>query len=260
MSKLSITILGSGTSQGVPVIACDCHVCTSLDEHDNRLRASVLVNFNNENFVIDSGPDFRYQMLRSKVKSLRGVLFTHEHKDHIGGLDDVRAFNFRESRDMEVFCSKNVEIALHREYHYVFSEERYPGIPMININKIDLNPFELPGGLPVIPIRVMHYQMPVTAFRFYDFTYITDAKSIEDKEIEKIKGTKVLVVNALRLAEHISHFNLKDALELVDKIKPEKTYLTHISHLFGTHEEIKSMLPANVFPAFDGLTIELEVA
>jgi phosphoribosyl 1,2-cyclic phosphate phosphodiesterase len=260
MSKLSITILGSGTSQGVPVIACDCHVCTSSNKYDNRLRASILVHFNNENFVVDAGPDFRYQMLRAKVKSLRGVLFTHEHKDHIGGLDDVRAFNFRESRDMEVFCTKNVEIALHKEYHYVFSEERYPGIPMININKIDLHPFELPGGLPVIPIRVMHYRMPVTAFRFYDFTYITDAKTIEDKEIEKIKGTKVLVVNALRLAEHISHFNLKDALELIERIKPEKTYLTHISHLFGTHEEILAMLPENVFPAYDGLTIELEVA
>ena len=260
MSKLSITILGSGTSQGVPVIACDCHVCTSKNAYDKRLRASILVNFNGENFVVDAGPDFRYQMLRANVKSLRGVLFTHEHKDHIGGLDDVRAFNFRESRDMEVFCTKNVEIALHREYHYVFSEERYPGIPMININNIDLLPFELPGGLPVVPIRVMHYKMPVTAFRFCDFTYITDAKTIEDTEIEKIKGTKVLVVNALRLAEHISHFNLKDALELVEKIKPEKTYLTHISHLFGTHEEIQSMLPANVFPAYDGLMIELDVA
>jgi phosphoribosyl 1,2-cyclic phosphate phosphodiesterase len=260
MSKLSITVLGSGTSQGVPVIACDCHVCTSKNKYDNRLRSSILVNYEGENFVVDAGPDFRYQMLRAKVKSLRGVLFTHEHKDHIGGLDDVRAFNFRESRDMEVFCSKNVEIALHREYHYVFSEERYPGIPMININKIDLHQFELPGGLPVTPIRVMHYKMPVTAFRFFDFTYITDAKTIDDKEIEKIKGTKVLVVNALRLAEHISHFNLQDALELIDIIKPEKTYLTHISHLFGTHDEIQAMLPENVYPAYDGLTIELEVA
>jgi phosphoribosyl 1,2-cyclic phosphate phosphodiesterase len=259
MSKLSITILGSGTSQGVPVIACDCHVCISKNAYDKRLRASILVNYNGENFVVDAGPDFRYQMLRAKVKSLRGVLFTHEHKDHIGGLDDVRAFNFRESRDMEVFCTKNVEIALHREYHYVFAEERYPGIPMININNIDLKPFELPGGLPVIPIRVMHYKMPVTAFRFYDFTYITDAKTIEDKEIEKIKGTKILVVNALRLTEHISHFNLSDALSLIQKIAPERAYLTHISHLFGSHDEIQALLPANVFPAYDGLTIELEV-
>lgn len=259
MNKLTITILGSGTSQGVPVIACDCHVCSSIDKKDNRLRASILVNYNGENFVVDAGPDFRYQMLRSKVKSLRGVLFTHEHKDHIGGLDDVRAFNFRESRDMEVFCSKNVEDALHREYHYVFSEERYPGIPMININCIDLREFILPGELPVIPIRVMHYKMPVTAFRFFDFTYITDAKSIEDSEIEKIKGTKILVVNALRLSEHISHFSLKDALELIDTIKPKKAFLTHISHLFGTHNEIQDMLPENVYPAHDGLVIEMDI-
>jgi phosphoribosyl 1,2-cyclic phosphate phosphodiesterase len=259
MSKLKIKVLGSGTSQGVPVIACDCHVCTSNDKKDIRLRASILVSYKDENFVIDAGPDFRYQMLRANVKSLRGVLFTHEHKDHIGGLDDVRAFNFRESRDMEVFCTKNVEIALHREYHYVFSEERYPGIPLININCIDLSKFELPGGLPVTPIRVMHYKMPVTAFRFFDFTYITDAKTIDDAEIEKIKGTKVLVVNALRQAEHISHFNLTDALELIKKIGPEKAYLTHISHLFGTHEEIQELLPENVYPAFDGLCIELDV-
>lgn len=259
MNKLTITILGSGTSQGVPVIACDCHVCSSIDKKDNRLRASILVNYNGENFVVDAGPDFRYQMLRSKVKSLRGVLFTHEHKDHIGGLDDVRAFNFRESRDMEVFCSKNVEDALHREYHYVFSEERYPGIPMININCIDLREFILPGELPVIPIRVMHYKMPVTAFRFFDFTYITDAKTIAQEEIEKIKGTKILVVNALRIAEHISHFNLQDALNLIQEIKPEKAYLTHISHLFGTNKEIEALLPANVYVAYDGLKIEMEV-
>jgi phosphoribosyl 1,2-cyclic phosphate phosphodiesterase len=256
--KLTVTIIGSGTSQGVPVIACDCHVCSSIDPKDNRLRSSILVNYNNENYVVDAGPDFRYQMLRAKVKSLRAVLFTHEHKDHIGGLDDVRAFNFRESRDMEVYCTKNVEIALHREYHYVFAEERYPGIPLININCIDLNAFSLPGELPVIPLRVMHYKMPVTAYRFFDFTYITDAKTIEDSEIEKMKGTKILVVNALRLSEHISHFNLKDALELIEKIKPQKAYLTHISHLFGTNQEILDMLPENVYPAYDGLTFELD--
>lgn len=256
---LEITILGSGTSQGVPVIACDCHVCTSTDAKDNRLRASVLISHNNENYVIDAGPDFRYQMLRAKVQSLRGVLFTHEHKDHIGGLDDVRAFNYRESRDMEVFCSKNVEEALHREYHYVFAENRYPGIPLIRVNTIGLEPFELPSKLHVIPIEVMHYKMPVLAYRFFDFTYITDAKTIADEEVEKMKGTKVLVVNALRIAEHISHFNLQDALNLIELIQPEKAYLTHISHLFGTNKEIEALLPDNVFVAYDGLKIQMEV-
>jgi phosphoribosyl 1,2-cyclic phosphate phosphodiesterase len=256
-NELQITVLGSGTSQGVPVIACSCEVCRSKDVRDNRLRCSILISYNNENFVIDSGPDFRYQMLRENVQTLRAVLFTHEHKDHISGLDDVRAFNFKEERDMEVFCSERVEVALRREFHYVFDEDKYPGVPLIQLHTISTKPFTLPGGLEVVPIEVMHYKMPVVAYRMKDFAYITDAKTITKEEVEKLKGVKILIVNALRIQEHISHFNLNEALSLIEEINPEKAYLTHISHLFGTHEQIQALCPPNVYPAYDGLKIIL---
>lgn len=254
---MKITILGSGTSQGVPVIACECDVCHSTDPLDKRLRCSVMISAEEQNFVIDSGPDFRQQMLRHNVKSLRAIIFTHEHKDHLAGMDDVRAFNYREKRDMEIFCTEEVEQALRREFHYVFSNERYPGIPTVNLNRIVNEPFKLPDGPILTPIEVMHYKMPVFGYRIGDFTYITDAKTISDLEIEKVKGSKVLVVNALHRSEHISHFNLKEALEFIRRVNPEKAYLTHISHLFGTHKEIESLLPENVFAAYDGLEIEI---
>ena len=256
-NALNITVLGSGTSQGVPVIACNCKVCTSNNPKDKRLRCSILISYNGENYVIDSGPDFRYQMLRENVQTLRAVLFTHEHKDHVSGLDDVRAFNFKDQRDMQVYCSKRVEVALKREFHYVFDEDKYPGVPLIQLNTIQNEKFTLPGGLEVQPIEVMHYKMPVIAYRIKDFAYITDAKTISESEREKLKGVKVLIVNALRIQEHISHFNLIEALKLIEEVKPEKAYLTHISHLFGTHEEIKALCPSNVYPAFDGLKIAL---
>lgn len=254
---MKITILGSGTSQGVPVIACECDVCHSTDPLDKRLRCSVMISAEEQNFVIDSGPDFRQQMLRHNVKSLRAIIFTHEHKDHLAGMDDVRAFNYREKRDMEIFCTEEVEQALRREFHYVFSNERYPGVPTVNLNRIVNEPFKLPDGPILTPIEVMHYKMPVFGYRIGDFTYITDAKTISDLEIEKVKGSKVLVVNALHRSEHISHFNLKEALEFIRRVNPEKAYLTHISHLFGTHKEIESLLPENVFAAYDGLEIEI---
>ena len=254
---LNITVLGSGTSQGVPVIACNCKVCTSNNPKDKRLRCSILISYNGENYVIDSGPDFRYQMLRENVQTLRAVLFTHEHKDHVSGLDDVRAFNFKEQRDMQVYCSKRVEVALKREFHYVFDEDKYPGVPLIQLNTIQNEKFTLQEGLEVQPIEVMHYKMPVMAYRIKDFAYITDAKTISESEREKLKGVKVLIVNALRIQEHISHFNLDEALQLIEEVKPEKAYLTHISHLFGTHEEIQALCPSNVYPAFDGLKIAL---
>jgi phosphoribosyl 1,2-cyclic phosphate phosphodiesterase len=210
-----------------------------------------------ENYVVDTGPDFRQQMLVNKVRSLRAVLFTHEHKDHIAGLDDVRAFNFKEGRDMEIFCTDEVESALRREYHYVFSANKYPGIPSLHLNRIENKSFSLPSGQKVIPIEVMHYRMPVMGFRVGDFTYITDAKTIAPKEVDKVRGSKVLIVNALHKSEHISHFNLKEALEFIAEINPEIAYLTHISHLFGTHEEIEKLLPKNVFPAYDGMEIVL---
>lgn len=256
-NTLNITVLGSGTSQGVPVIACNCKVCTSTNSKDKRLRCSILISYNQENYVIDAGPDFRYQMLRENVQTLRAVLFTHEHKDHVSGLDDVRAFNFKEERDMEVYCSERVEKALKREFHYVFDEDKYPGVPLIKLHTIDKDKFILPGDLEVQPIEVMHYKMPVSAFRIQDFAYITDAKTISNTEKAKLKGVKVLIVNALRIQEHISHFNLEEALQLIDEVKPEKAYLTHISHLFGTHEEIQALCPPNVYPAFDGLKIAL---
>jgi phosphoribosyl 1,2-cyclic phosphate phosphodiesterase len=256
-NALNITVLGSGTSQGVPVIACNCKVCTSNNPKDKRLRCSILISYKGENYVIDSGPDFRYQMLRENVQTLRAVLFTHEHKDHVSGLDDVRAFNFKEDRDMQVYCSKRVEVALKREFHYVFDEDKYPGVPLIHLNTIQNEKFTLPGGLEVQPIEVMHYKMPVMAYRIKDFAYITDAKTISESEREKLKGVKVLIVNALRIQAHISHFNLNEALQLIEEVKPEKAYLTHISHLFGTHEEIQTLCPPNVYPAFDGLKIAL---
>lgn len=254
---MKITILGSGTSQGIPVIACDCEVCTSTDARDNRLRCSVLIAHKGENYIIDAGPDFRQQMLREKVKSLRAVLFTHEHKDHISGLDDVRAFNFREDRDMEIYCTAEVEEALHREYHYAFTENRYPGIPELHLNRITKAPFALPDGLRVVPVEVMHYKMPVLGFRFGDFAYVTDAKTVEDSETRKLKGVRILIVNALRREPHLSHFNLDEALEFIAKVNPEMAYLTHISHLFGKHADIEKELPANVQVLYDGQTFEV---
>ena len=250
-----VTILGSGTSQGVPVIACDCNVCQSNSTEDNRTRSSIMISVEDENYVIDSGPDFRQQMLREKVKTLRGIVFTHEHKDHLAGLDDVRAFNYREKRKMEVYATTQVEEALRREFHYIFAENRYPGIPKIEINQIDLTPFKLKKNLSLIPIQVYHDKLPVLGFRFGDFTYITDAKTISEQEINKIKGTKTFIINALHRNSHVSHFNLEEALRVIEEINPEKAYLTHISHLFGKQEDIQMELPKNVFVAYDGLKL-----
>ncbi|MCE3297198.1 MAG: fold metallo-hydrolase [Crocinitomicaceae bacterium] len=254
---MKITLLGTGTSQGVPVIACDCEVCTSADPRDNRLRCSVLIETGTENYVIDAGPDFRQQMLRANVKSLNGVLFTHEHKDHLAGLDDVRAFNHKEKRPMEIYCTIEVDIALKREFHYVFFNETYPGIPKLNVNLLDGTPFKLPDGTAVTPIRVLHYKMPVLGFRIRDFVYITDAKTVSEDERKKIRGCDILVINCLHEFPHISHFNLEEALAFIEDIQPKKAYLTHISHYFGKHSEIEQKLPENVWPAYDGQEFEI---
>lgn len=254
---MKITFLGTGTSQGVPLIACDCKVCQSKDSKDKRLRSSIMFTLENENYVVDSGPDFRQQMLRERVKTLSGILFTHEHKDHIAGLDDVRAFNFKEDRPMEIYCNAQVETALHREFHYVFGGNKYPGIPKIRLNSIENKKFLLNNKIEVVPIEVMHFKLPVFGFRIKNFTYITDAKTVSENERKKIRGTKVLVINCLHEFEHVSHFNLKEALEFIDDIKPELTYLTHISHYFGLHDEICEKLPKNVYPAYDGLSFEI---
>lgn len=255
---MKLTFLGTGTSQGVPVIACNCSVCLSDNTKDKRLRTSVMITIDGFNYVIDSGPDFRQQMLRENVQDLSAVLFTHEHKDHVAGLDDVRAFNFKYQKAMDVYCDENVQRALYREYPYVFSDVKYPGAPKVNINLIDKNQEFNIGKHAFTPIEVMHYKLPVLGFRIEDLTYITDAKTISPSEIEKMRGTKVLVLNALRIEEHISHFNLEEALQMIDLIKPEKAYLTHISHLMGRHELVMKQLPDHVSIAYDGLQVELE--
>ena len=255
---MKITILGSGTSQGVPVIACECHVCRSESEKDKRLRSSILIEINGNTYCVDSGPDFRQQMLVNHVNRLDGILYTHEHKDHIAGMDDVRAFNYKQQRDMDMFCSVNVEEALRREFYYVFLKDGYPGIPKVKLHRISADfKFNLPCGQEVQPIEVLHYKLPVLGFRIKNFTYITDAKTVSGKEIEKIKGTEVLIVNALRIEEHLSHFNLEEALRFIEQINPKRAYITHISHLFGSHEEISDMLPENVYAAYDGLSFEV---
>ena len=254
---MKITFLGTGTSQGVPVIACGCDVCSSANPKDNRLRVSVMLEVGDKKIVIDSGPDFRAQMLRENVKTLDAVVFTHEHKDHIAGLDDVRAFNYFSGKAMDVYANEQVQVALRREFHYVFSGDNYPGIPKVNVHTIQNHESFNVHGVKFIPINVLHYKLPVLGFRVEDFTYITDANFISDEEIEKIKGTKVLVLNALRREKHISHFTLDEALELVEKIKPEKAYFTHISHQLGLHDDVNVELPPNVQLAFDGLSIEL---
>lgn len=253
---MRITILGSGTSQGVPVIGCKCPVCQSSDERDKRLRCSILLELNGKNYVIDSGPDFRQQMLANKVDALEGLLFTHEHKDHIAGMDDIRAYNFLQKKPMNIYCSEEVLVALAREFYYVFNGDNYPGIPKVDVHIIKNEPFALEGR-SIVPIQAMHYNMPIFGYRFNDFVYLTDAKTINAEERDKMRGAKVLIINALRYQEHISHFNLDEALALIEDVKPEMTYLTHISHLFDTHENILKQLPANVSVAYDGLSFEI---
>lgn len=258
-SKLKITVLGSGTSQGVPVIACDCKVCASKDSRDKRLRSAIMLSYEGENFVIDSGPDFRQQMLVNEVKTLSAIVYTHEHKDHLAGMDDVRAFNFVSKKPMKLYCSDRVEAALRREFYYVFDRNRYPGVPTVTLKRIEKEkPFKLGKHLIVHPIEAMHFKIPVMGFRIGDFTYLTDAKTVSEEERKKIRGTKILIVNALREEHHVSHFNLEEALAFIEDIQPETAYLTHISHLFDTHEEIEKKLPKHVSVAFDGLNFEID--
>jgi phosphoribosyl 1,2-cyclic phosphate phosphodiesterase len=253
---LKITFLGTGTSQGIPVITCSCEVCTSGDSRDKRLRTSVMVETDDKTIVIDSGPDFRYQMLRAGVKDLDAIIFTHEHKDHVAGLDDIRPFNYLLNKDIAVYADHRVQDALKREFSYIFSDLPYFGLPRIVLHSIDKGPFSI-GKTVVTPIEVMHYKLPILGFRIGDFTYITDAKTISDASIEKIKGSKVLVINALQRESHISHFNLQEALDFAAKINAEVTYLTHISHNLGLHEAVEKHLPEGVRLAYDTLSFEI---
>ncbi len=251
---MTITFLGTGTSQGVPVIACNCEVCTSDDPRDKRLRTSILIEGAGKVIVIDSGPDFRYQMLRAKVQHLDAIVFTHEHKDHIAGLDDIRAFNYKQQGPIDVYADLRVQAALKREFYYIFEDFKYPGIPQITLHTIGLAPFNI-GKIHFIPIEVMHYMLPVLGFRIKDFTYITDAKTVSEEEKEKIKGSKILVINALQKQNHISHFTLDEAIAFAEEMGAEKTYFTHISHRLGKHAIVSKMLPSHVELAYDGLKL-----
>jgi len=245
--RLNIQFLGTGTSTGIPMIGCSCEVCVSKNTKDQRLRTSVLVQSLHTSIVIDTTPDFRYQMLRSKTTHLDAVLFTHQHKDHIAGLDDIRAFNFFSGNAMDIYANASTEEAIRRDFYYAFSDNKYPGTPA---------PFFI-GDIPIQPIQVMHHRMPVLGFRLGDFTYITDANYIEQSELDKIKGSKVLVLNALRKEKHLSHFTLQEALDIAQLTGVPQVYFTHISHQLGKHDAINAELPNHVQLAYDGLSIRL---
>lgn len=253
---MQLTFLGTGTSIGVPVIACNCPVCKSNDARDKRFRTSAMLRVNNHNIIIDCGPDFRFQMLKQKVEDIDAVIFTHEHRDHIAGLDDIRAFNYVLNKSVPIYGTRQVIKAIKTEFPYIFEEGRFFGIPQISVHEINSDKFNI-GKIQVLPIMVMHNKLPVFGYRFGKLTYITDASFISDEEIEKVKGTKVLVINALRNSKHISHFSLEEALAFIEKIKPERAYITHISHFLGLHEDVEKKLPYNVHLAHDNLVIEV---
>jgi phosphoribosyl 1,2-cyclic phosphate phosphodiesterase len=238
------------------MIGCECEVCTSENKKDNRLRSSILVQSAATTLVIDTGPDFRYQMLRTKTKHLDAVLFTHPHKDHLAGLDDIKAFNFFTKKPMQLYANSLTEEALRRDFYYAFAEFKYPGVPEIELNQIDLTPF-IVGDIPVTPILVWHLKMPVYGYRFGNFTYITDANRIEDGEKEKIKGSKVVVLNALRKQKHIAHFTLEEAVALAKELQIPNAYFTHISHQLGLHDAIEKELPTGIHLGYDGLVVSV---
>ena len=251
---MKITFLGTGTSQGIPVIGCECEVCRSSDFRDKRLRVSVLFEVNGKKIVVDTGPDFRQQMLRERISKIDAVLFTHEHKDHTAGLDDIRPFNQKHNMDMPVYGRQSVLDQLKQEFAYIFENHTYPGVPRVFIHPIENKPFMI-EGIKVIPIEVMHHKLPVFGFRIGDISYITDANFISESEKEKIKGSKIVVLNALQKSSHLSHFTLTQAIELAQELKAEKTYFTHMSHTLGKHDTINKELPNGIELAYDGLTI-----
>lgn len=250
---MKITFLGTGTSQGVPVIACECRTCVSEDSHDKRLRTSLLLETDKTTLLFDAGPDFRQQMLRAHVNKLDSIILTHEHKDHIGGLDDVRAFNYKSQDAIDIWAEDRVLKAVEKEYSYVFSEYQYPGIPRMRLNSIPENGFTI-GEINIVPIRVFHYRLPVYGFRTGNFAYITDANYIPEESKEKLFGIKYLVINALRKEKHISHFSLREAIDIIREISPKKAYITHISHQMGLYAEVVKELPAGITLGYDCLT------
>lgn len=253
---MKLTFLGTGTSQGVPVIACNCPVCQSSDIHDKRLRTAVLIEHNKASILIDAGPDFRQQMLNAKVKQLDSILLTHEHRDHIAGIDDVRAFNFVNRCPMDIWAEERVQKALKSDFSYIFAKDKYPGSPEVILHSIDGLPFSI-NDVKIVPIRAFHFKMPVYGFRIDNLTYLTDANFIPEEEKEKMVGTQYLVINALRKQKHISHFSLPEALKLISELSPRKAFITHISHQMGLYKDVQKELPENVFLAYDGLSIDL---
>lgn len=254
---VKITFLGTGTSQGVPVIACECAICLSEDIRDKRLRASLLVETASNTIVIDAGPDFRQQMLNARLKKLDAILLTHEHKDHIAGMDDLRAFNYKSQAAIDIYAEERVQGAVRKEYAYVFSENHYPGVPKMNLHTIENYSFDISGDT-IVPLRIFHYRLPILGFRIGDLAYITDANYIPEETKEKLIGVKYLVINALRKEKHISHYSLGEALGLIQEVSPRKAYITHIGHQMGKHAEVNRELPVNVTLAWDGLEVTCE--
>lgn len=254
---MKITFLGTGTSQGVPVIACDCSTCLSKDPRDKRLRASLLLQTDKATLLFDAGPDFRQQMLRENVKKLDAIILTHEHKDHIAGMDDVRAFNYKSQDAIDIYAEERVQDAIKREFSYVFSEKHYPGIPKMRLNPIPDFGFRI-KGIEVIPVRVRHMELEIYGFRIGNFAYITDANYIPEKSKEKLIGVKYLVINALRKQKHISHFSLMEAINFIREISPKKAFITHISHQMGVHSQVSEELPRGIMLAYDGLSFICE--
>jgi len=253
---MKITLLGTGTSQGVPVIACDCSVCLSKNQKDKRLRTSAMIEVNNEIFIIDTGPDFRQQMLTNNVKNISGVLYTHHHKDHVAGMDDIRAFNYKWRKDINIYCNNITQKALYNEFPYVFEKVKYPGVPKVNIN-LFLNKEFYIRDIKIIPIEALHYKLTVFGFRINNFVYLTDVSEISVKEKQKLFNADLIVLDALRKEKHISHFSLEEALSLLDEVKPKQAVLTHISHYMGLHDEVNKELPDNVKLGFDNQVFNL---
>lgn len=253
---MKITFLGTGTSQGVPMIGCDCSVCNSMDYRDQRLRTSVHIAIDNKSIVIDCGPDFRQQILRERIKTLDAIIFTHQHKDHVAGLDDIRGFNYLQKKYLDTYARQSVIDHLKKEFYYAFDINKYPGSPDITMHEIKNENFEI-EGIKIIPIEALHYKLEVFGFRIGDFTYLTDTNYISEIEQEKISGSKIIVLNGLQKEYHVSHFTLYQAVDLLKKWHPEKAYLTHISHRLGLHAEVEKELPAFIKLAYDGLMLEL---